>query len=310
MSCSTNHSVNIDANIDPEIYALHLINEEQNWCTVRLKCGCYCPNPCGDTSKFCKDHFYIDDFRMARTHTNFTTSKPLIIKPLPRTNINELFDLLPIEMLVNIICFIHFADLKQLYIMRIPAILALVQSDIMFNYDALFASPTQFYRVYKFESDYVRGLRAIDSAIQQLRTSASYHAISSLISELNIERARSNDRRNYNIDVDAYHLWCDEIHMRCDDEILCDCMTVIERKYMNDLKFKPACMTHPCIAHSIGRRRLFPGKGSKSFQIINEFVFDDFFAKNPAETAHVIKVYNTNPAKYGLISGPNITTCS
>lgn len=286
-----------DPDIDPEIYELYISYNEQNWCTSRLACGCYCPNPCGN-GEHCHAHFYSGDFNMARTHTNFSnTSQRLILPKITRdTNINELFDMLPPEILMKIVRLIHFADLKQLYIMRVPAILALVQGDLVFNYTTLFSNTaTTSIRVYKFESDYARGLRAIEIAINQTRVSNSYHSTKSYFSFEQRDRERTNDRRHYEIDCEAYsndrREWLKK--------------SVAEKeKYKNDLKFQPSNAFHPDITHRIGHRRMFPGTlaDHKTFQFLNEFVYDDFFAKNKAETIRISKLYQANEENYPLVS--------
>jgi len=300
MTCQALHAPNylLDPSIDSEIYALYISSNEQNWCTSRLACGCYCPNPCGNL-EHCHAHFYRGDFKMARTHTNFSdTSQRLIMPTFNRdTKINELFDMLPPEILMKIVRIIHFSDLKQLYIMRIPAILSLVQGDILFNYTTLFANPIiASTRVYKFESDYVRGLRAIDVAISQTRVSASYDIAASFVTFEQRERERTNDRRHYNIDRETYV-------MNRRDWV----KTANKEKYINNLKFKPVHVTDPEISHCVGHRRLFPGAlaDHKTFQILTEFAYDDFFAKNKAETTRIIKEYRANEANYPLVSRIN-----
>lgn len=286
-----------DPNIDPEIYELYISHNEQNWCTSRLACGCYCPNPCGNL-EHCHVHFYRGDFKLARTHTNFSNTSQRLTLPTfnTDTNINELFDMLPPEILMKIVRIIHFADLKQLYIMRIPAILALVQGDLLFNYSTLFYNPAATsIRVYKFESDYTRGLRAIDVAISQTRVSASYVIAASFVSFEQRERERTNDRRHYNIDCEAHDMDHRE-WTRAD-----------KKKYLDNLKFKPAHVTDPEISHCVGHRRLFPGvlDDHKMFQILTDFAYDDFFAKNKAETTRIIKDYRANEANYPLVSRIN-----
>lgn len=289
-----------DPNIDPEIYELYISQNEQNWCTSRLACGCYCPNPCGN-SEHCHAHFYSGDFNMARTHTNFSnTSQRLILPKINRdTNINELFGMLPPEILMKIVRLIHFADLKQLYIMRVPAILALVQGDLVFNYTTLFAHPAlTICRVYKFESEYARGLRAIDTAIHMVRVSGSVWRNSrrnSSYSCLHIEKERTNDRRNYNIDSDAYD---DNVYHREWSR------TPNKDKYIQTLRFTPGRVLHPDVTHNIGHRRMFPGilADHKIFQILNDFVYDDFFSQNKAETRRIIEHFNANINDYPMIN--------
>ncbi len=311
MTCPDHAATNYlcDPDIDPEIYALH-ISVDENRCASRLNCGCPCPNVCG-LNEYCQTHFYKGDFRMARTHTNFSnTSQRLIIKtnPLllkkPDFDINELFGMLPPEILMKIVRLIHFADLKQLYIMRIPDILALVQGDLVFNYTTLFANPPNTcIRVYKFESDYARGLRAIDIAIHQTRVSSSYNIAASCFSFERRDRSRTNDRRHYKIDCEAYSIDRREWLKKSAAE---------KEKYKNDLKFKPSHAFHPDISHRIGHRRMFPGTltDHKTFQILNEFVYDDFFAKNKAETIRLSKVYQENAANYPLVSSSTIAPWS
>ena len=271
--------------IDPEIYALYM-NTDDNICATFN-----CHKLCGGNGR-CSTHFHDADFANATKHTHFTNkSQKLVIQPVNTdfSRVYELFDMLPPEILIKIVKWLHFPDLKQLYVMRVPAILALVQGNLVFNHDVLTASYVSVYRTYKFASDYARGLRAINLAIHMTRT----HGKSRLYphehyehEEIAVERDRTNDRRHFTFDKkNGWYFGASSFN-----------------KEMAELKAKPVQAYKADVAHSIGFRRVFPGifGDHATFQYINNFVYDDFFSKNPAETERLISKYQQNPSNYRL----------
>jgi len=271
--------------IDPEIYALY-VNTDDNICATFN-----CHKLCGQNGR-CSTHFHDADFANATKHTHFANnSQKLVIQPANTdfSRVYELFDLLPPEILIKIVKWLHFPDLKQLYVMRVPAILSLVQGNLVFNHDVLTASYVSVYRTYKFASDYARGLRAINLAIHMTRTNGKsrlYPRENYEHEEIAVERDRTNDRRHFMFDKKNGWYFS----------------TSSFSKEMAELKAQPVQSYKADVAHSIGFRRIFPGifDDHTTFQYINNFVYDDFFSKNPAETKRLISKYQQNPSNYRL----------
>jgi hypothetical protein len=271
--------------VDPEIYALYS-NTDDNICASQN-----CNKLCGGNGH-CSTHFHDADFANATKHSHFANkSQKLVIRHINTdfSHVYELFDMLPPEILTKIVKCLHFPDLKQLYVMRVPAILALVQGKLVFNHDVLTTSYVSVYRTYKFTSDYARGLHAIDRAIHMTRTSGKTRLCThgnNEYEEMAVERDRTNDRRHFTFDTkNGWYFGASSFS-----------------KEMAELKAKPVQAYKADIAHSIGFRRVFPGifGDHATCQYINNFVYDDFFSKNPAETERLISKYQQNPSNYRL----------
>ena len=266
--------------VDPEIYAMYM-SIDDNICAT-FNCG----KLCGQNGH-CSKHFHDADFVKATKHTHFadkSKSQKLVIQPANTdfSRVYELFDLLPPEILTKIVKWLHFPDLKQLYVMRVPAILALVQGNLVFNYDVLFELHG---RTYKFKTDYARGLHAIDRAIHMTRTSGKTRLCPHghyEHEEIAVERDRTNDRRHFMFDKKNGWYFGNNMFS----------------KEMTELKTKPVQAYRADVSHSIGFRRIFPG--ITTFQYINNFVYDDFFTKNPAETKRLISKFQENRNNYRL----------
>lgn len=139
--------------IDPEIYAYYTCI---NGNVCGFKSGC--TNICSENG-YCNEHLHVPDFVAATKHTYFknTTQKMTTLKISDYSLIYAYFNSIPLEILLNIVRYMMFSDLKMLYTMRIPNILVLVQSDFMFNHDALYASSVLTTSVVrKFQSEYTR----------------------------------------------------------------------------------------------------------------------------------------------------------
>jgi len=273
--------------IDLDIYAYYTSIDE-NTCAATLKCGCKCPSVCG-TNGYCAEHFYTPNFAAATKHSHFTdTTQKLVIKKqnTDYSRVYACFGTIPLEILLNIVRYIRFPDLKVLYTMRIPGILALVQGDMLFNHEALYASSVLSSNVVrKFQSEYTRGLRAIDRAILMTRVCSKQNE-----NVLSIERNRTNDMRNYQFDA---------ITKRASSD-------VGYREYIQNLKMKPAAGYSARVFHTIGFRRCLPGVLDlpAEFQYVREFVYDDYYARKPAETAYIKWYYKANRHAFSMEYGP------
>jgi hypothetical protein len=276
------------ATIDPEIYGYYTSIDE-NRCITILKCGCPCPNVCGKNG-YCFEHIHATDFAAATTHTHFTnTTQKLVIKPknTDYSIIHAMFGAIPPEILINIVRYFRFPDLKKLYAMRIPAVLSLVQGDLLFNHEALYASSVlSCVFIRKFDSEYTRGLRAIDRAISMTRMLKGTYDGESCF-KLDVTR----DLRHFNYDK----AW----KKRSND-------TTYSRE-IRELKMRPYRANSADVFHNIGLRRCLPGVVTfqKEFQYIREFIYDDFFARNPIETARITKHFNENRQHFNsMVDGP------
>ncbi len=273
--------------IDREIFAYYTSIDE-NTCTATLKCGCKCPSV-SKQNGYCAEHFYTQDFDAATKHSHFTnTAQQLFIKKqnTDYSLVYACFGTIPLEILLNIVRYIRFPDLKVLYTMRIPGILALVQGDMLFKHEALYASSvlsSNFVR--KFQSEYTRGLRAIDRAILMTRVCSKQNE-----NVLSIERNRTSDTRNYNFDAISKRVSSD----------------IGYREYIQKLKMKPAAGYSAHVFHTIGFRRCLPGvlDLTAEFQYVHEFVYDDYYARNPAETACIKWYYKANRHAFSMECGP------
>jgi hypothetical protein len=268
--------------IEPEIYALY-VNTEDNICASQN-----CNKLCGENGR-CSTHFHDADFANATKHTHFANkSQKLIISPVNTdfSRVYELFDMLPPEILTKIVKWLHFPDLKQLYVMRVPAILALVQGDLIFNHDVLFK---RYGRTYKFKTEYTRGLHAIDRAIHMTRTNGRTRLHAKGVCEyesIQVERDRTNDRRHFMFDKKNWWYYGNGMYS----------------KEMAELKAKPVQTYKVDVAHTIGFRRIFPGlfDDHTTFQYINNSVYDDYFSQKPSETKLIISKYKADPQNYRL----------
>jgi hypothetical protein len=207
---------------------------------------------------------------------------------------------------MKIVRFIRFPDLKQLYLARIPSILALVQSDLIFNYDVIF-NEMPFLTVYKFKTDYARGLKALDIAIQMTRIDISpriwagrnelcawcqndlFEPICDRcmfnlnhhdeIAEI-IERNRTSDYRHFVHDMQNYSDRYTKLKSILSEDNI--------QKQSKQYKTKPVSLLSPFITHSIGYRRTFCGSRN-TLKLLREWVHDDFYSNNPSETKKIVE---------------------
>jgi hypothetical protein len=198
-----------------------------------------------------------------------------------------MFDAIPPEILINIVRYFRFADLKKLYTMQIPAVLSLVQGDLLFNHEALYASSVlSCVFIRKFDSEYTRGLRSIDRAISMTR----------------ILRGTCDGDSCFKLDVtsDLRHFNYDKAWKKRSND------TAYLRE-IRELKMRPYSANSADVFHNIGVRRCLPGVVTfqKEFQYIREFVYDDFFARNPIETARITKHFTENRKDFNsMVNGP------
>jgi hypothetical protein len=277
-------------NIDRDIFA-HYTSIDENTCCVTLTCGCKCPSVCKKNGR-CAEHFYTQDFAAATKHTHFANTTQKLVIAQQNTDYSRVyacFGSIPPEILLNIVRFLRFPDLKVLYTMRIPGILALVQGDLMFNHQALYGSSVLTTTVVrKFQSEYTRGLRAIDRAILMTRVCPNRKETG-----LAVEKNRTSDMRNYNTDAISKK----------------ESTNVGYAEHIKGLKMKPPPGYSARVFHTIGFRRCLPGviEHQAEFQYIREFVYDDYYARNPTETAR-IKTHYQDHARFnyghGMASGP------
>lgn len=276
--------------IDRDIFAYYTSIGE-NTCAATLKCGCKCPSVCKQNG-YCVEHFYTQDFALATKHAYFKdTTQTFLMKPVVDTAavdsfIHGLFNMLPPEILMKIVRLLYFTDLKTLYMMRIPAIMDLVQGDMLFNHSAVFNNPAfTTYTIRKFESEYTRGLRAIDTAIHMTSMSSREGWVHTDEDGVQNERDRVCDTRHFALQFKTYRKYYGS---SCEDT-------------KRDLKFETSGRwSDPHKTHMIGFRRTFPGiyDNITVMNYIREYVYDDFLAIDPSEKARIIAKFNANRQLY------------